>query len=69
MGKLISFVAGVAVALWILPDRSPDLSAWHIASYKAGRADALSLNPVSWDLDAACVSLWVGQQKLVEAPK
>jgi hypothetical protein len=67
MGKLISFVAGVAVALWILPDQSPDLSTWHIASYKAGRVDALSLNPVSWELDAACVSLWVGQQQLVEA--
>jgi hypothetical protein len=24
---------------------------------------------VSWDLDAACVSLWVNQQNLVEAPK
>ena len=67
MGKLLSFVAGVAVALWILPGN--DLSQWHIASYKAGRADALSLNPVSWDLDAACVSLWVSQQNLVEAPK
>lgn len=69
MGKLLSFVAGVAIALWILPGQQEDLSAWHIASYKAGRVDALSLNPVSWDLDAACVALWVGQQKLVEAPK
>ena len=69
MGKLLSFVAGVAVALWILPGTQVDHSEWHIASYKAGREDALSLNPVSWDLDAACVSLWVGQQKLVEAPR
>jgi hypothetical protein len=67
MGKLLSFVAGVAIALWILPGQ--DYSQWHIASYKAGREDALSLNPVSWDLDAACVALWAGQQNLVEAPK
>jgi hypothetical protein len=65
MGKLLSFVAGVAVALWILPGE--DHSEWHIASYKAGKADALSLSPVSWDLDAACLSLWVNQQNLVEA--
>ena len=69
MGKLLSFVAGVAIALWILPGAQVDNSAWHIGSYKAGRADALSLNPVSWDLEAACVSLWVNQQNLVEAPK
>jgi hypothetical protein len=67
MGKLLSFVAGVAVALWILP--GDDLSQWHVESYKAGRADALSLEPVSWDLDAACLSIWVSQQNLVEAPK
>jgi hypothetical protein len=69
MGKLLSFVLGVTAALWILPGVQVDHSAWHIASYKAGREDALSLNPVSWDLDAACVSLWVSQQNLVEAPK
>jgi hypothetical protein len=67
MGKLLSFVAGVAVALWILPDRSPDLSTWHVASYKAGRADALSLRaPVSWELEQTCVSLWASGQQLVE---
>jgi len=69
MGKLLSFVLGVTAALWILPGVQVDHSAWHIASYKAGREDALSLNPVSWDLDAACVSLWVSQQNLVEAPR
>ncbi len=71
MGKLLSFVAGALLTFWMLPGYQPmpDLSDWHIDSYKAGRSDALSLNPVSWDLDAACVSLWVGQQKLVEAPK
>jgi hypothetical protein len=69
MGKLLSFVLGVTAALWILPGVQVDHSQWHIASYKAGREDALSLNPVSWDLDAACVSLWAGEQKLVEAPK
>jgi hypothetical protein len=53
MGKLLSFVLGVTAALWILPGVQVDHSAWHIASYKAGREDALSLNPVSWDLDAA----------------
>ena len=69
MGKLLSFVAGVAIALWIIPESQVDHSAWHIDSYKAGREDALSLNPVSWDLDAACVSLWVSKQNLVEAPR
>jgi hypothetical protein len=69
MGKLLSFVLGVTAALWILPGVQVDHSAWHIASYKAGREDALSLNPVSWDLDAACVSLWVSKQNLVEAPR
>jgi hypothetical protein len=69
MGKLLSFVLGVTAALWILPGVQVDHSAWHIASYKAGREDALSLNPVSWDLDDACVSLWVSKQNLVEAPR
>ena len=67
MGKLLSFVLGVTAALWILPDLQVDHSQWHVDSYKAGRVDALSLSPVSWDLDAACVALWVGEQKLVEA--
>jgi hypothetical protein len=68
MGKLLSFVAGVAVALWILPGE--DHSEWHVASYKAGRADALSLRqPVSWELEQTCVSLWASGQQLVEAPK
>jgi ligand-binding sensor protein len=30
-----------------------------IAAYNQGRKDALSLSPVSWDLDEACLALWV----------
>jgi hypothetical protein len=29
-----------------------------IAAYNQGRKDALSLSPVSWDLDEACLTLW-----------
>jgi hypothetical protein len=29
-----------------------------IAAYNRGRKDALTLSPVSWDLDEACLNLW-----------
>jgi hypothetical protein len=32
-----------------------------IEAYNRGRKDALSLKPVSWDLDEACLAIWAGK--------
>lgn len=33
-----------------------------ISAYNAGRSDALKTNPVSWDLDQACLEIWANRQ-------
>lgn len=33
-----------------------------IAAYNLGREDALKTNPVSWDLDRACLEIWANKQ-------
>lgn len=35
-----------------------------ILIYNQGRADALKVDPVSWDLEQACLSLWAGSQEV-----
>lgn len=35
-----------------------------IKTYNQGRADALKLNPVSWELEQTCLSLWAGSQEV-----
>lgn len=45
------------------PPAEPTLSAQEIISaYNVGRSDALKTNPVSWDLDAACLEIWANRQ-------
>jgi len=34
-----------------------------IEIYKRGRADALKTNPVSFDLEQSCLSLWANRQE------
>jgi hypothetical protein len=34
-------------------------------AYEQGRRDVLSLRPVSWDLEMACVNLWVQKQPVM----
>ena len=60
----IGLMTGLAASFLMA---GPDDSEWHLASYKAGRADALSLrSPVSWELEQTCVSLWANKHTLVE---
>jgi hypothetical protein len=33
-----------------------------ITAYNQGRDDALKTNPVSWDLDRACLEIWANKQ-------
>ena len=33
-----------------------------IAAYNKGRADAIKINPPSWDLEQSCLALWAGHQ-------
>ena len=33
-----------------------------IAAYNQGRDDALKTNPVSWNLDRACLEVWANKQ-------
>lgn len=63
MGKFLSFIAGAALMLLAMPG---DRSEYHLASYKAGRADALRATPINWELEQTCVSLWAGKHTLVE---
>lgn len=35
-----------------------------IKTYNQGRADALKLNPVSWELEQTCLGLWAGSQEV-----
>lgn len=63
MGKFLSFIAGALLMAWLIPD---DRSEYHLASYKAGRADALRATPINWELEQTCVSLWAGKHTLVE---
>lgn len=64
MGKFLSFIAGAALMAVLVPS---DRAEWHLASYKAGRADALRSHPVNWELEQTCVSLWAGKHTLTEA--
>ena len=34
----------------------------HIESYQMGMKHALRTNPVSWELEEACMSLWIRKQ-------
>ena len=62
--NFVYFAAGIAVssALFLVGMNYGPGHKEIVAAYSQGRADALKTNPVSWDLEQACVSLWVGKQ-------
>jgi hypothetical protein len=37
-----------------------------IDAYNQGLKDALRLNPVSWDLEQACLTIWANKQPIQE---
>ena len=37
-----------------------------IDAYNQGLKDALRLNPVSWDLEQACLTIWANKQPIEE---
>ncbi len=59
-----NFLAGMAVAVFffLLGEHYGPKHQEIIEAYNQGRKDALKTNPVSWDLEEACVGLWIGKQ-------
>jgi hypothetical protein len=52
----------VVMAAWWVDNQPPRPTHREIIlAYQQGRVDALKLNPVSWDLEQACVGLWAGR--------
>lgn len=61
---LVGAVAGgvVGYTVWWVGNLPPKPTYREvILAYQQGRADALKLNPVSWDLEQACLGLWAGR--------
>lgn len=52
----------VAVFFFLLGEHYGPKHQEIIEAYNQGRKDALKTNPVSWDLEEACVGLWIGKQ-------
>lgn len=57
----MSVYAALVMTMKPAPVVDPPTPAEIIQAYNQGRADALKLNPVSWDLEQACVNLWAGR--------
>ena len=53
--------AVVTVAWWVSNQPPIPTHREIILAYQQGRIDALKLNPVSWDLEQACVGIWAGR--------
>lgn len=49
----------VSLAWWVSGQPSIPKHPEVIAAYNQGRADALKLNPVSWELEETCANLWL----------
>jgi hypothetical protein len=63
VGALVGGVVGYTV--WSVGNLAPKPTYREIIqAYNQGRVDALKLNPVSWDLEQACVNLWAGRLPL-----
>ena len=58
MRFLIGVIVGVSCLLLF---QSSDDYEVHIESYQMGIKHALRTDPVSWELDEACVKLWAGK--------
>lgn len=68
---LVAFLMGVAVAsiAFLVEnrlDQEPVLvkatATDVVDAYKRGRRDALTLRPVNWELEQACLSMWANSQ-------
>lgn len=61
---LIALAIGVAIGNWLTLDAAIRLAATHYEQgIQHGHKKALSLNPVSADLEYTCAGLWLGSQK------
>lgn len=59
-GAIVGGVVGYTV--WWVSNQPPMPTHREIIlAYQQGRVDALKLNPVSWDLEQACVGIWAGR--------
>ena len=72
---LLGFTVGIlAVLAWqrvmseplILPDNEATRAEELISIYKRGIKDALRTNPVSMDLEQACLEIWANKQPMEE---
>jgi N-acetylglucosamine-6-phosphate deacetylase len=63
-GTIVGSVVGAAVGVWatVLVTEPADQAAWHVASYKQGKKDALQVKntqgQLNWELEQTCVGLW-----------
>lgn len=58
---VLGFFAGVVFTV-IATIASKDDYKTHIESYQMGMKHALRTNPVSWELEETCMSLWIRKQ-------
>lgn len=61
---IIAAILGAAIGILatVLVTEPVDQAAWHVASYKQGKKDALQVKntqgQLNWELEQTCVGLW-----------